>query len=245
MLVEDIMSAPVVSVPPSASIGEAAGLMLAHRISGLPVVTSDGKLVGMVSEGDFLRRGELGTERKRSAWLEFFVSPGKSADEYVRTHGRTVQEVMTGDVITIRRKAALDEVVEAMSTHHVKRLPVVDNGKLVGIISRSDLLRAVTRALPTGDVAATNDQRIRTAILDELASQRWSRHGLIRVDVQNGKVELSGTILDERERKAACVAAENTPGVQSVSDQLVWVEPMSGIVMLPEEAHAAESDAKS
>jgi CBS domain-containing protein len=233
MLVANIMTTPVISVEPSASIREAAALMLAHRISGLPVVKRDGTLIGMVTEGDFLRRGELGTERKRSWWLEIFVSPGKIADEYVHTHGRKVEEVMSDDVVTTYLNAPLEEVVETMSRHRVKRLPVVENGKVVGIVARSDLLRALARTQPSNDPVAVSDERIRTDIEAELAKQSWSGHGSIHVNVKNGAVELTGVIFDERERRAAYVAAENVAGVKSVSDEIVWVEPMSGMVILP------------
>lgn len=239
MLVENIMTTPVISVEPSASIRDAAALMLAHRISGLPVVKRDGTLVGMLTEGDFLRRGELGTERKRSWWLELFVSPGKIADEYVHTHGRKVDEVMSADVVTTRKDASLDEVVETMSRHRVKRLPVVENGKVVGIVARSDLLRALAHAQPTGDPVVTSDERIRTDIEAELAKQSWSGHGSIHVNVKDSAVVLSGVVLDDRERQAARVAAENIAGVKSVSDEIVWVEPMSGIVISPTDLQRA------
>jgi len=238
MLVEAIMTTPVISVAPSTPIPDAARLMLAHRISGLPVVASDGALVGMVSEGDFLRRGELGTQRKRSWWLELLVGPGTIADDYVRAHGRKVGEVMSSDIETTRRNATLDEVVETMSRRRIKRLPVVENGKLVGIVSRSDLLRAMADALPIADAAVVDDERIRTDILSELARQSWGGQ-MIHVHVDHGAVELSGAIFDERERQAAHVVAENVPGVRSVSDQLAWIEPMSGIVITPSEIAAA------
>jgi CBS domain-containing protein len=232
MLVESIMTTPVISVEPSASIAAAARLMLGQRISGLPVVGSDGTLVGMVSEGDFLRRGELGTERKRSWWLEFLVGPGKVADEYVHAHGRKVAEVMATNVVTIGRDATLDDVVETMSRRRIKRLPVVENGKLVGIVSRSDLLRAMADALPAADPAGVDDERIRSDIVRELAKQSWGGR-MIHVHVDHGAVELSGAIFDERERQAAHVVAENVSGVKSISDQLAWIEPMSGTVIMP------------
>jgi CBS domain-containing protein len=233
MRVDTVMTTPVVSVEPSASIADAARLMLTLRISGLPVVGRDGTLVGMLSEGDLLRRGELGTERKRSWWLEFLVSPGKVAEEYVHAHGRKVEEVMASEVVTTRRDASLDEVVELMARHRVKRLPVLENGKVVGIVARSDLLRALADALPAGAAPVSDDKRIEAAILAELAGRSWGGNGLIRAHVQDGVVELSGTIFDERERLAARVVAENVPGVKSVTDQLVWIEPMSGTVLLP------------
>ena len=245
MFVWNVMTVPVISVEPTTSIGEAAKLMLAQRISGLPVVKRDGTLVGLISEGDLLRRVELGTERARSWWLDFFfVSPGKAADEYVHAHGRKVEEVMSTDVVTIRRAASLGDAVEAMSRHRIKRLPVVEDGKLLGMITRSDVLRALAQAQPARDPAAVNDQQIRQAVIAELARQRWSISGLIRVHVEHGAVELSGTIFDERARLAVRVAAENVAGVKSVSDRLVWVAPMVGIVIVPPEDDPAEQRAE-
>ncbi|MCX5570176.1 CBS domain-containing protein [Kaistia nematophila] len=233
MLVETVMTSPVISISPSTTIAEAARLMLSHRISGLPVVSEDGALVGMVSEGDFLRRGELGTQQKRSWWLELFSGQGQAAEDYVRAHGRKVGEVMTKGVFTTNREASLEEVVELMSRHGIKRLPVVDNGKLIGIVSRSDLLRALARALPGDDAVVSDDERIREAIVAEIAKQSWGSGGLVRVTVRDGVVELTGTIFDENTRAAARVAAENVPGVKAVNDQIIWVEPVSGTVILP------------
>lgn len=233
MLVENVMTSPVISISPSTTIAEAARLMLSHRISGLPVVSEDGALIGMVSEGDFLRRGELGTEQKRSWWLELFSSQGQAAEDYVRAHGRKVGEVMTKGVFTTNREASLEEVVELMSRHGIKRLPVVENGKLLGIVSRSDLLRALARALPGDDSVVSDDERIREAVTAEITRQSWGSGGLVRVSVRDGVVELTGTIFDESTRAAARVAAENVPGVKAVNDQIIWVEPVSGTVILP------------
>lgn len=246
MFVKDVMTTPVISIEPSAIVAQAARLMLAQRISGLPVVRRDGALVGVISEGDLLRRSELGTEIQRPHWLEFFVSPGKAADEYVHAHGRKVDEVMTRAPVTIEPSAPLEEAVEMMTRQRIKRLPVVGEGKLVGILARSDVMRALARALPgagavssgTGTARAVSDAQIRADVLAEFAKQSWG-HNLIRVHVEGGVVDLSGTILDERERLAARVAAENVRGVTAVVDHLVWIEPVSGIVILPAEDNTA------
>ncbi|AYG63553.1 CBS domain-containing protein [Rhizobium jaguaris] len=230
MLIQAIMTAPAITVGPKTPVAEAAKIMLDHRISGLPVVDAKGKLVGIVSEGDFLRRGELRTERKRSWLLEFFASPGKIADEYVRSHGRSVDQVMTPDVRTISADSSVNEAVDMMEEYGIKRLPVVSEGKVTGIVCRSDLLRALTRFLPTQATLA-KDEEIQDAIVAELARQSWSRNGFIKVKVINGVAELSGTIFDERERLAAKVAAENVPGVKYVSDQIAWIDPYLGVAM--------------
>ncbi|MER9313477.1 CBS domain-containing protein [Mesorhizobium australicum] len=227
MQADAIMSKPVVCIDPSASIAEAAGLMLSKKVSGLPVILNDGKLLGIVSEGDFLRRGELGTQRKRSRWLEFLVSPGKAADEYVRANGRRVEEVMSQDVVTTSPAASLAKVVELMTRHHVKRIPVVEAGKIVGIITHSDLLRALLGVLPHGVATVIDDEQIRHNIATELARQRWAGNDLINVMVDKGVVTLSGAIFDERERQAAIVAAENVSGVNAVKDDLFCADPVS------------------
>ncbi|TGQ29386.1 MULTISPECIES: CBS domain-containing protein [unclassified Mesorhizobium] len=231
MQAEAIMTAPVIGIEPTASISDAAGLMLSKNISGLPVIRSDGTLLGIVSEGDFLRRAELGTRRKRSRWLEFLVSPRRAAEEYVQANGRRIEEVMTADVITVSPDASLSEIVELMTRNHVKRIPVVDGGKVVGIVTRSDLLRALLSVLPGSAPAAMDDERIRQNIIAELATQKWAGKDMISVTVDKGVVELSGAIFDERERQAAIVAAENVAGVKAVKDNLFCAEPLSVILV--------------
>ena len=228
MLIHAVMTSPAIAVRPETPIADAAKIMLDNHISGLPVVNANGDVVGIVSEGDFVRRAELRTERKRFWLLDFLTSPGKLADEYVLTHGRTVDEVMTCDVVTVKPTTMLAEAVDLMEKHHVKRLPVVSRGKLVGIVSRSDLLKTLTRYLPA-PLSNAKDREIEAAIINELAAQSWGRGGSIRVKVVDGVAELSGGILDERERLAAKVATENTPGVRAVSDQLVYIDPLIGI----------------
>ncbi|TJW09392.1 MAG: CBS domain-containing protein [Mesorhizobium sp.] len=231
MQAEAIMTAPVIGIEPTASIADAAGLMLSKKISGLPVIRNDGTLVGIISEGDFLRRGELGTQRKRSRWLEFLVSPGRAADEYVHANGRRVEEVMSDEVVTVSGNASLAEVVELMARHHVKRIPVVDDGKVVGIITRSDLVRALLRIFPVSGAPTVSDEKIRQNIAAELAAQKWAGTETINVTVDKGVAELSGAIFDERERQAAVVAAENVAGVKAVKDNLFCVGPLSIILV--------------
>ena len=229
----DIMTPRVVSVVPDASILEAMQLMLANRISGLPVITENGKLVGIVTEGDFLRRAETGTQHRRSRWLELFMGAGKLAQEYVQTHGRKVSDVMTPDPVTASEDTPLDVVVRLLEERRIKRLPVVRSGVVVGIVSRANLLHALAslaRERPNED---QSDAAIRAQIYAELNRQRWIPKDFINVVVRNGAVEVWGAILDERERQAVRVAIENVPGVKHISDHLVWVEPMSGMAFEP------------
>jgi len=226
MKAREIMTMEVVSVSPDASILEAVRLMLQNRISGLPVVDRQGTLVGVVTEGDFLRRAETGTQRKRARWIEFLMGQGQSADEYVRTHGRKVADVMTPTPITITEDTRLDDIVNLMEQRAVKRLPVARQGRVVGIVSRANLLHALASVVGELPASATTDVTIREQIMSELSNKAWSPRDF-NVVVRDGVVELWGEILDEREREAAKIAAENVAGVKAVKDHLVWGEPMS------------------
>ncbi len=230
MLIQDIMTPAPITVKASSSIMDAAKLLLDNHISGLPVIGESGAVVGIVSEGDFLRRGELNTERQRSAFLEFFVSPGRLADEYVHAYGRKVEEVMTSPVRTISPNVSAGEAVEMMERDGIKRLPVLDGEKLVGIVTRSDLLRALAGIL-ADKIKPYSDAEIEAVIIAELGKRSWSQNGFIRVSVKDGVAELSGSIFDERERLAAKVLAENVPGVKAVTDNLTWIDPYIGVAM--------------
>ncbi|MGE3944664.1 MAG: CBS domain-containing protein [Alphaproteobacteria bacterium] len=232
MKVSDIMTHPVITVAPETTIGEAAELMVEHRISGLPVVNIAGEIVGIVTEGDLLRRAETGTERRRARWLEFLIAPGRLASEYAHAHGRRVGEVMTDTVLWVGQDDAVAEVVELMERRRIKRVPVIDRGRPVGIVSRANLVRALVRNLPRPDDAgAVSDIEIRDCILAEIAKQPWGPRASVDVRVANGVVELRGAVLDTRERPALRVLAENTPGVKEVRDHLTWVEPLSGFIV--------------
>jgi CBS-domain-containing membrane protein len=229
MNVSDVMTPDVLSVPPEASVVMAAQLMLQKRISGLPVINDRGNLVGVVTEGDFLRRAETDTGRRRPRWIEFFIGTGRLADEYVRFSGRKVGDVMTHEVQTVPPDAPLEQVVSLMERHNIKRVPVVEDGKVVGIVTRANLLHAVAGF--GGEIApvSAEDAAIRDRLLAALKDQPWAPVTAIRVTVRNGVVQLAGVITDERQRQALRVAAENIPGVKDVEDNVVWVEPVSGM----------------
>jgi len=231
MNASDVMTRNVLSVRPEATIAEAIRLMLDNRISGLPVLDETGRLVGILTEGDLLRRGETGTERHRPRWLEILMGPGRLAEEYVRTHGRRIAEVMTRDPVGVSPDTPLEEIVALMERHRIKRVPVLDGDVPVGILSRADLLRGLAGALAEAPVAAASDEEIHERILAELARAAWVPRDGVAITVKNGVVDLNGVILDEKERVALRVAAENVPGVRAVEDHLVWVEPVSGTVI--------------
>ncbi len=229
MRVKDVMTRKVICIDAEEPVTKAARLMLQNRISGLPVIDKDGELVGMVTEGDFLRRGELGTQRRRPKWLEFIVGPGKLAQEYTYSSGRKVEEIMTPDPWTIREDATLRNVVEIMERHHVKRLPVTRGGRMIGIVSRANLMRALAHLARNIDRAApqAGDSAIRDNILAAINKLDWAPH--VNAIVKDGIAELHGVVTDHRERQGLVVAAENVAGVKEVHDHLVWVEPMSGM----------------
>ena len=233
MKAADVMTHKVVSVQPDTPVAEAVRLMLQDDISGLPVIDTLGRLVGIVTEGDFLRRTETGTERQRPRWLSFLLGPARLAQEYVHTHGQKVAEVMTSDVFSVTELTPLAKIVELLERHRIKRVPVTRDGKLVGIVSRADLLRAM--ASLAGEVVPTapDDSAIRKTLLGEFAKQPWVPQVSTNVIVRNGVVHLWGVIFDEEQRQAMIVAAENAPGVKGVEDHLVWVEPTSGLVIGP------------
>jgi CBS domain-containing protein len=238
MRVKDVMTPNVICIDVDEPVLKAARLMLQNRISGLPVLDKEGELIGMVTEGDFLRRGELGTQRRRPKWLEFILGPGKLAQEYVHSSGRKVKDVMTPDPRTISEDDSLQAVVEMMERHRIKRLPVTRGGRMVGIVSRANLMHAL--ASLTRDISLTaptgGDLAIRTNILTAIEKLDWAPH--VNVIVKDGVVELWGVVTDDRERQGLIVAAENVPGVKQVRDHLVWVEPISGMAFASTEDEA-------
>jgi CBS domain-containing protein len=227
MRAHQIMTSKVISVTPGTSIVDAANTMLQHRVSGLPVVGDTGELVGMVSEGDFIRRQEIGTGRKRGRWLRFLVGSGREAADFVHERGSKVGEIMTPEPVTVTEQATLDEIVTVMEKNHVKRLPVMSGARLVGIVTRADLLQAVADLARSVPDPTADDDHIRNRVFAAIESNDWKPVAL-SVTVRDGVVHLGGVISEDRSRQAAIVAAENIPGVKLVHDHLCWVDPMSG-----------------
>jgi CBS domain-containing protein len=239
----DIMTPRVITIRSDAAVKEAVRVMLQNRISGLPVVDAAGKLVGIVTEGDFLRRAEVGTERRRPHWLEFVLGPGRLADEYVHAHGRNVAQVMTPDVMTVAEDTSVDEVARLMERHNIKRLPVMRGDKIVGIISRANLLLVFARLAAKAAPVAAGDAEIRKNILAAFDKLSWAPRASLNVTVQNGVAELHGAVFDDRQRQGLRVAVENVPGVKAVKDNLIWIEPMSGVTLGPPESDLQQSAA--
>lgn len=231
MNASDIMTQRTITIGPDSSVMQAIQLMLEQRISGLPVVDDTGALVGILTEGDLLRRVELGTQKRRPRWIEFLIGPGRLASEYVSASGRKVNEVMSAPVYTIAEDTPLADVVKLMEEKRVNRLPVVRDRALVGIVSRANLLRALASIAREARPSNVSDATIRQQLLAELEKQSWAPVSLVDVVVRDGVVHLWGTITEERQRPAIKVAAENIPGVKGVEDHLAWIEPMSGMVL--------------
>jgi CBS domain-containing protein len=229
MLTGEVMSRDVVAVRQDTTLGQAVRLMLYKQFSGLPVVDEAGRLVGILTEGDLLRRVETETEAK-GGWLANFFSTGAQAERYVLANTRRVADLMTPEVVSVGEDTPLSEVVQLMERYHIKRLPVLRDGKLAGIISRSDLVRALSEALaPVAHTAddATIVQRIR----EELGKQPWAHTRAVSVACENGDVVLDGCVFDMREREAIRVLAENVPGVKAVDNRLACVEPNTGTMI--------------
>jgi CBS domain-containing protein len=235
MMAEDVMTRDVISIDPDATVLQAARLMLQHRISGLPVIDKSGKLVGVLSEGDFLRRRETHTERRRSRWLEFLMGPGRIAAEYTHSHGSKVSEAMTAQVQAVSEVTPIEDIVELMERHRIKRVPVLCGDEVVGIVTRSNLMHAMVSLARAAPSPPKDDAAIRDQLLAEMEKQQWAPAATTNVVVHDGVVELWGMIIDERQRKALKVAAENIPGVKAVKDHLVWIEPTSGLTVEPQD----------
>jgi CBS domain-containing protein len=228
MRAHQVMTRKVITVKADAPILETANLMLHQHVSGLPVVDEAGKLIGIVSEGDFIRRSEIGTQRKRGRWLKILVGPGLSAFDFVHDQGRKVGEIMTSDLYTATEDMLLEDVVQLMERQNVKRLPVMREDTLVGIVTRSDLLRAVASLARDVPDPTADDDHIRERVIASIKKNDWQPVQL-GVTVRDGIVHLSGIIMDERFRQATIVAAENVSGVKLVHDHLHILDAMSGL----------------
>jgi CBS domain-containing protein len=219
MQAKDIMSSPVVTVTPDTSVAEVAALLLEKRISGVPVVDHTGQIAGIISEGDLLRRVETNTQRHRPHWLEMLLGQGGDAGSFIKSHASRVGDVMSHDVIATHPEASLREIAELMERHGIKRVPIVDGGALVGIVSRANLVQGLL-ADRKSSTDYTDDDQIRAKLNDLLRSQPWIDHNRINVVVRSGTVQLWGTVRDDEQRRALTIAAESIAGVRSVEDHL-------------------------
>jgi CBS domain-containing protein len=232
MIAADVMTRNVISVPPDALVSDAVQLMLDNRISGLFVIDAQGVLQGVITEGDLLHREETGTGRRSSWWLRLFV-PGREASDFTHNHSRRIADLMTTDVVSVEEGAELSDVVQTMERNHVKRVPVMKDGRVTGVISRANLLRALSAVAREAPRASTDDRSIQAAIIAALDKVTWAPVARMDLTVLDGVVEIWGTVTSEDERRAVCVIAENTPGVKKVIDHMVFMDPYSGLIVEP------------
>ncbi len=228
MNVSDIMTRNAISVQPRTTVIDAARIMLANNVSGLPVLDENGVLVGVVTEGDLLRRAEIGTEGEQAGWLKALLQPSAVAADYVATHSRHVSGVMTHSPMFVTPDTSLAEVAQTLLRKRIKRLPVLENNRLIGVVSRADLLKALTSKLIQTNENASDDE-ILAYIKAEIEKAKWAPKSGLRVSVKDKVVTLDGTIFSDEERQAVNTIAENAPGVKEVKDEMVFVDPGSGL----------------
>ena len=217
----DVMVTKVITVGPDACVQDVAHILLTNRISAVPVIDANGKLLGIVSEGDLMCRAEAGTGRRRPWWLAALIGREAFAAEYVKEHSRKVIDVMTRNVITAKPNTPLRDIANLLEKNGIKRVPIVEDGKVVGIVSRANLLQALASLRKQIDGPAPSDSDIRNGVIARLEAEPWSHPSLVNVIVQDGAVELWGIVDSPAEKKAVRVAAEVTSGVRAVNDNLI------------------------
>ncbi|MBP2291246.1 CBS domain-containing protein [Azospirillum rugosum] len=224
MKAADIMTRQVITIDPDSTVTDAAQRMLENRISGLPVCDANGRLLGVISEGDLLRRAETGTVRRASWWLAMLAGAPTQAQDYTKSHGRRVRDVMSTSVVAANEDTPVEEVVRLMESHRIKRVPVLRDGRLVGIISRANLLHVLATIAPDVSPATADDGALRNRILETLRAEPWAPEISDNIVVRNGVVHLWGSVRTDAQRDALRVAAENTPGVKRVENNLVIID---------------------
>jgi CBS-domain-containing membrane protein len=230
MNASDVMVTNVITVGPNASVQEVADVLLTNHISALPVVDDHGELIGIISEGDLIRRAELGTERRRSWWLEIFAGESKEAlaIEYVKSHGSKVGDVMTRDVITATPGTSLRDVAALLEKNRIKRVPIIERGKIVGIVSRANLVQALATLRKGIEPGKMSDAVIREKIMAQFSSEPWTNFSTLNATVQGGTVELWGIVGTDAEKEAARVVAEGVAGVDAVENNVIVRRLVSG-----------------
>jgi CBS domain-containing protein len=227
MKAADVMVSSVITVGVNASIGEVAAILLNNHISAAPVIGEKGELVGIVSEGDLMRRAEIGTTKRHSWWLELISNERASTNEYIKSHSGKVVDVMTCNVITAKPDTPLADIAGLLERNRIKRVPIVEGAKLVGIVSRANILQALASATKKSLLATTDDSELRKKVVSRLASEPW-RPTMLTVTVQDGTVDLWGLVHSGEQKKAAQLAAETTPGVHAVVNNIIVQRVGSG-----------------
>jgi CBS domain-containing protein len=221
----DVMVSPVITIKPDDTVAKAVDLFAKHDISALPVVDGNNAVVGIVSEADLVHREEIGTEVQRAWWLEAVTPASTLAKEFAKSHGRRIDEVMSTRVVSASEDTPLAEIATLLERHRIKRVPILRTGKLVGIVSRANLIQALASAQNATNAntstSANDDRAIRLDVLDRLVGKPWTQFGERNVIVRDGVVHLWGLVSSEAERKALTALAEEVPRVVRVSDEMI------------------------
>lgn len=220
MKAHEMMTEDVITVSPATSVREIAALLVRHRISGVPVVTLGGKVIGIVSQSDLLYRAAAGGERISKWWLGFFADPDRIAREYAKAHGQKAHDVMSRPVVSVADDADIADVAGILNAHGIKRLPVIRESNLVGIITRTDVMRALGKLEASKPVAGRNNVALQKAVLDKMRGLSWLNSAYVNVEVMNGVVRLTGFIGSEDQRRALRVLAEEVGGAHNVKDEM-------------------------
>jgi CBS domain-containing protein len=229
MRVQDIMTTDVCAVGPETPVVEIARRLTERRISAVPVINAERSVLGIVSEGDLLRRPEIGTEPRRSWWLELVGTTDARAREYVKTHGIAARDVMTRHVVVVDEAKSLGDVADILQSHGIKRVPVVRDGKLVGIVSRGDLVRALAQTpLPAAGSASRDDRAIEGELKRRIEAESWADSVYLNYVVRDRVVEFWGWARSADHQAALRVLAEGVPGVERVESNLTLGPPIGG-----------------
>jgi CBS domain-containing protein len=222
MKATDVMVRDVVTIESDATVKDAMELLMKHDISALPVVDNDGAVVGIISEADLIRREDISTEKHRPWWLEAITPATTLAAEFAKSHGQRVDEVMSRLVVSAQAETPLCDIATLLERHRIKRVPIIQDGKLIGIVSRANLIQALASSSPKSEAGAApdHDRQIRLAVLARLGEQKWTDFGSRNVTVNGGVVHLWGLVGSVEERKALVALAEEIAGVESVSDEM-------------------------
>lgn len=220
MNASDIMTKKIVAVAPKTTVRDAIRVMLENAVSAVLVVDEAQKLVGIITAGDLLRRSELGTERRLAGFDVVKRGPDRCAEDFIRAHSQTIEDLMTRDPVTVGESAPLADIVNLMERHQVQRLPVVKQGAAIGIVGRRDILRALLESRQAGDAGENTDDAIHDRLLSLYALESWAPLACFDVSVENGIVDLHGEVDSDVKRRALIVAAKGIPGVMDVRDRL-------------------------
>lgn len=226
MQAQDVMARGVIAIGPDMPVQIAARAMVSNKVSALVVMGIDARLMGIISEGDLLRRVETGTEQTHSSWPDMFLSSDTLTREFIKSHGKRASDVMTRDVVTAAPETPLREIADLMQKHGIKRVPILKDDVVVGIVSRADFLRVLARINETIDWIET-DRGLYDRFVDSIKDQPWAGRPF-NIVINDGDAELWGYVYSENEKTAVRVAAEATPGIESVVDHLRVMPPGEG-----------------